>query len=71
MMFRPYGTLNLLSTLMCEVIKDHMENHTEEETWSRVARDILLDIWTVLLVVPVLGGLDVFLAFYHCELALK
>ncbi|XP_055828191.1 uncharacterized protein LOC129896345 isoform X2 [Solanum dulcamara] len=46
---RPYGTLSLLSVLMCEVIKDLMANHTEEETWSWVARDILLDTWTTLL----------------------
>ncbi|KAL0349232.1 UNVERIFIED_CONTAM: Exportin-4 [Sesamum angustifolium] len=46
---RPYGTITLLSALMCEVIKDLMENHTEEETWSWVARDILLDTWTTLL----------------------
>ncbi|XP_031116009.1 exportin-4 isoform X1 [Ipomoea triloba] len=46
---RPYGTLSLLSALMCEAIKDLMENFTEEETWSWVARDILLDSWTTLL----------------------
>ncbi|XP_011091499.1 exportin-4 isoform X1 [Sesamum indicum] len=46
---RPYGTITLLSALMCEVIKDLMENRTEEETWSWVARDILLDTWTTLL----------------------
>ncbi|KAI5659953.1 hypothetical protein M9H77_28746 [Catharanthus roseus] len=46
---RPYGTLHLLATLMSEVIKDLMENYTEEETWSWVARDVLLDTWTVLL----------------------
>ncbi|CAA0817180.1 Unknown protein, partial [Striga hermonthica] len=47
---RPYGLLTLLSALMCEVCKDLMENRTEEETWSWVARDILLDTWTSLLV---------------------
>ncbi|KAL3655859.1 hypothetical protein CASFOL_000255 [Castilleja foliolosa] len=47
---RPYGMLTLLSALMCEVSKDLMENHSEEETWSCVARDILLDTWTALLV---------------------
>ncbi|XP_051116281.1 uncharacterized protein LOC127241331 isoform X2 [Andrographis paniculata] len=47
--FRPYGTIALLSALMCEVIKDLMQNHTEEETWSWVARDILLDTWITLL----------------------
>lgn len=51
LMLRPYGTLSLLSALMCEVIKDLMVNHTEEETWSWVARDILLDTWTTLLMV--------------------
>lgn len=48
-MCRPYGTLTLLSALMREVYKDLMENQTEEETWSWVARDILLDTWTALL----------------------
>ncbi|KAL6581173.1 hypothetical protein OROMI_007096 [Orobanche minor] len=47
---RPYGTLTLLSALMCEASKDLMENRTEEETWSWVSRDILLDTWTALLV---------------------
>ncbi|CAI9091488.1 OLC1v1026537C1 [Oldenlandia corymbosa var. corymbosa] len=46
---RPYGTLHLLYTLMAEVIKNLMANFTEEETWSWVARDILLDTWTTLL----------------------
>ncbi|KAG6700565.1 hypothetical protein I3842_08G118500 [Carya illinoinensis] len=47
---RPFGALTLLSTLMCEVIKALMMSNTEEETWSWVARDILLDTWTALLV---------------------
>ncbi|KAK5813731.1 uncharacterized protein LOC108469923 isoform X1 [Gossypium arboreum] len=47
---RPYGTLTLLSTLMCEVVKVLMTNNTDEETWSWEARDILLDTWTILLV---------------------
>ncbi|KAM7532194.1 hypothetical protein LguiB_035604 [Lonicera macranthoides] len=47
---RPFGTLRLLSSLMCEVVKDLMVHNTEEETWSWVARDILLDTWTALLV---------------------
>lgn len=51
---RPYGTLSLLSALMCEAIKDLVENFTEEETWSWVARDILLDSWTTLLMVFIL-----------------
>ncbi|KAM3305993.1 exportin-4 isoform X1 [Capsicum chacoense] len=54
---RPYGTLSLLSALMCEVIKDLMGNHTEEETWSWVARDILLDAWTTLLM-PLDGSIS-------------
>ncbi|KAK9043523.1 hypothetical protein V6N11_071861 [Hibiscus sabdariffa] len=47
---RPCGTLSLLSTLMCEVVKVLMTNNTDEETWSWEARDILLDTWTILLV---------------------
>ncbi|XWS57760.1 hypothetical protein CRYUN_Cryun09bG0200800 [Craigia yunnanensis] len=47
---RPFGTLTLLSTLMCEVVKVLMTNNTDEETWSWVARDILLDTWTIVLV---------------------
>nr|XP_010314128.1 exportin-4 isoform X2 [Solanum lycopersicum] len=54
---RPYGTLSLLSALMCEVIKDLMASHTEEETWSWVARDILLDTWTTLLM-PLDGSIS-------------
>ncbi|KAJ8760582.1 hypothetical protein K2173_015249 [Erythroxylum novogranatense] len=46
---RPFGTLSLLSSLMCEVVKLLMNNTTEEETWSWEARDILLDTWTALL----------------------
>ncbi|KAM0005333.1 putative armadillo-like helical, exportin [Helianthus debilis subsp. tardiflorus] len=46
---RPFGTLSLLSALMCEVIKDLMTKDMEEEPWSWVARDILLDTWTTLL----------------------
>uniref|UniRef100_A0A2P2MR29 Uncharacterized protein MANES_09G147900 n=1 Tax=Rhizophora mucronata TaxID=61149 RepID=A0A2P2MR29_RHIMU len=34
---------------MCEVVKVLMSNITEEEIWSREARDILLDTWTTLL----------------------
>lgn len=49
--FRPFGTISLLSALMAEVVKDIMDNSTDEETWSWVARDILLDTWTTLLVV--------------------
>lgn len=46
---RPFGTLSLLSALMCEVVKDLMTKDMEEEPWSWVARDILLDTWTTLL----------------------
>ncbi|KAH9698835.1 exportin-4 protein [Citrus sinensis] len=46
---RPFGTLTLLSNLMCEVVKVLMMNNTEEGTWSWEARDILLDTWTTLL----------------------
>lgn len=45
-----FGTITLLSSLMCEVIKVLMANYTDEETWTWVARDILLDTWTSLLV---------------------
>ncbi|GMY20514.1 exportin-4 isoform X2 [Fagus crenata] len=47
---RPFGTLTLLSTLMCGVVKVLMSKYPEEETWSWEARDILLDTWTALLV---------------------
>ena len=56
-MCRPYGTLTLLSALMREVYKDLAENQTDDETWSWVARDILLDTWTTLLQVPVITAL--------------
>ncbi|KAF9605670.1 hypothetical protein IFM89_018013 [Coptis chinensis] len=48
--FSPFGTLSLLSSLTCEVLKARMACYTDEETWSWVARDILLDTWTALLV---------------------
>lgn len=54
LMFSPFGTLSLLSALTCEVVKVYMANFTEEETWSWVARDILLDTWTALLMVGLL-----------------
>lgn len=53
LLFRPFGTLTLLSTLMGEVVKILMTNNSEEEAWSWEARDILLDAWTALLVVYV------------------
>ncbi|XP_022746625.1 exportin-4-like isoform X2 [Durio zibethinus] len=58
---RPFGTLTLLSTLMCEVVKVLMTNNTDEETWSWEARDILLDTWTILLVPLDGNGGDAFL----------
>lgn len=45
-----FGTLTLLSSLMCEVLKVLMANYTDEERWSWAARDILLDTWASLLV---------------------
>ncbi|PIA36376.1 hypothetical protein AQUCO_03400340v1 [Aquilegia coerulea] len=45
----PFGTLSLLSALTREVLKAHVASNTDEETWSWVARDILLDTWTALL----------------------
>ncbi|KAE8653609.1 hypothetical protein Csa_007263 [Cucumis sativus] len=47
---RPFGTLQLLSSLMGEVVKVLMTHNSEEETWSWQARDILLDSWTALLI---------------------
>ncbi|KAL2942733.1 Exportin-4 [Bienertia sinuspersici] len=46
----PFGTITLLSSLMSEVVKALMLTDTDEETWSWVARDILLDTWTAVLV---------------------
>ncbi|GJW68200.1 hypothetical protein Tco_0122624 [Tanacetum coccineum] len=43
------GLLAHLSALMCEVVKDLMTKDMEEEPWSWVARDILLDTWTTLI----------------------
>ncbi|XP_074292806.1 uncharacterized protein LOC141619685 isoform X2 [Silene latifolia] len=45
----PFGTITLLSGLMSEVVKALMATETDEETWSWVARDILLDTWAALL----------------------
>ncbi|KAH9602259.1 hypothetical protein KSS87_015420 [Heliosperma pusillum] len=45
----PFGTITLLSGLMSEVVKVLMATETDEETWSWVARDILLDTWAALL----------------------
>ncbi|XP_022158370.1 exportin-4 isoform X3 [Momordica charantia] len=47
---RPFGTLQLLSSLMGEVVKVLMTHNSDEETWSWQARDILLDSWTALLI---------------------
>ncbi|GMH10488.1 hypothetical protein Nepgr_012329 [Nepenthes gracilis] len=44
-----FGTISLLSALMSNILKSPMINNPEEETWSCVARDILLDTWTALL----------------------
>ncbi|XP_010265025.1 PREDICTED: exportin-4 isoform X2 [Nelumbo nucifera] len=44
-----FGTLSLLSALMCEAVKACLANNNEEETWSWYARDILLDTWTAIL----------------------
>ncbi|XP_019108194.2 uncharacterized protein LOC104907672 isoform X2 [Beta vulgaris subsp. vulgaris] len=52
----PFGTITLLSSLMSEVIKVLMVTDTDEETWSWVARDILLDTWTSLLAPSESGG---------------
>ncbi|KAG6541019.1 hypothetical protein Mapa_017592 [Marchantia paleacea] len=46
---RPVGTLNLLASLTCEIIKASGAQNNEEETWTSEALDILLDSWTVLL----------------------
>ncbi|BBN15665.1 exportin-4 [Marchantia polymorpha subsp. ruderalis] len=46
---RPVGTLNLLASLTCEIIKASGAQNNEEETWTGEALDILLDSWTVLL----------------------
>lgn len=48
-MCRPVGTLNLLASLTCEIIKASGAQNNEEETWTGEALDILLDSWTVLL----------------------
>ncbi|KAK9140443.1 hypothetical protein Scep_010124 [Stephania cephalantha] len=45
----PFGTLSLLSSLTCEVVQARATSDTTEETWSWIARDILLDTWIVLL----------------------
>ncbi|KAL3681977.1 hypothetical protein R1sor_024933 [Riccia sorocarpa] len=46
---RPVGTLNLLASLTCEIIKASRSQGSEEDTWANEALDILLDSWTVLL----------------------
>ncbi|KAJ7517651.1 hypothetical protein O6H91_21G033100 [Diphasiastrum complanatum] len=43
------GTLNLLASLTCEVIKTRVGAPGEERIWIEEALDMLLDIWTVLL----------------------
>lgn len=66
MVFRPFGALTLLSTLMCEVVKILMSNNSEEEVWSWEARDILLDAWTAILVVYVFCAQ--ICIYYHFEM---
>ncbi|XP_038877264.1 exportin-4 [Benincasa hispida] len=44
------STLQLLSSLVGEVVKVLMTHNSDEETWSWQARDILLDSWTALLI---------------------
>ncbi|CAM6129712.1 unnamed protein product [Calypogeia fissa] len=46
---RSVGTLNLLASLTCEIIKASVAEGSDEETWTSEALDILLDSWTVLL----------------------
>lgn len=78
---RSFGTFALLSNLMCEVLKVFMSNFTEDESWSWVARDILLDTWIALLLpLDTTGGLpllphegkhaaaNVFALIAECEL---
>ncbi|GAB2246564.1 hypothetical protein Droror1_Dr00002057 [Drosera rotundifolia] len=45
----PSGTIDLLSALMAEALKSLIMSDSDEEKWSWVARDILLDTWTTLL----------------------
>ncbi|GAB2277629.1 hypothetical protein Dimus_012337 [Dionaea muscipula] len=45
----PSGTISLLAALMIETLKSLMD--ADEEKWSWVARDILLDTWTTILAV--------------------
>lgn len=46
-----FGIIVLLFVLMSEVFKVFMINNIDEEIWSWVVRDILLDIWIVFLAV--------------------
>ncbi|KAJ8499807.1 hypothetical protein OPV22_010359 [Ensete ventricosum] len=46
---RPFGTIHLLATLTCEVVKTYVIKNDDEQTWSSEALDILLEIWTVIL----------------------
>lgn len=56
---------------MSEVIKVLTTNNTEEETWSWVARDALLDAWTALLLVSIQTQYDlyerIFLDMFVCH----
>ncbi|THU73129.1 hypothetical protein C4D60_Mb04t19540 [Musa balbisiana] len=46
---RPFGTIHLLATLTCEVVKTYVIKNDDEQTWSSEALDIMLEIWTVIL----------------------
>ncbi|KAJ0967573.1 hypothetical protein J5N97_024490 [Dioscorea zingiberensis] len=46
---RPFGTLQLLSTLTCEVVKAYTASNNEDDAWSSEALDILLETWGVIL----------------------
>ncbi|XP_047316080.1 exportin-4 isoform X1 [Impatiens glandulifera] len=59
---RPFGTVTFLAVLMCEVTKAIMTNYTDEERWCWVARDILLDTWTAVLVPTDANRQNVFLS---------
>ncbi|KAH7691116.1 Nuclear transport receptor exportin 4 (importin beta superfamily) domain-containing protein [Dioscorea alata] len=46
---RPFGTLRVLSTLTCEVVKAYTASADEDDRWSSEALDILLEAWGVVL----------------------
>lgn len=47
--FRPFGTLRVLATLTCEVVKAYTASADEDDRWSSEALDILLEAWGVVL----------------------